>query len=395
MAISKKLNPEFGGRQIVTAHGEVNGMFQNYFIVGSGGATVLSMSINNVALSAFELAQFGLDQALPANQEVIIGIETDTITSIEFSAGGAFLFWNNPNKLNAWLKSSRLYWNVYPGFVEQITDNSATHKFSEALVDGSSPAFFPPVNLGASGTFILCEAEVVADVDQIIEWFFAGISIDGLNTDGNAQAIPTIGTRKQRLVSGRIVSLDPTKNNESVAIAFNNFDEDVFSEMTVDKIKFTPMEDVMPFAGVGFNYRVPGDFKSPDEQVIHANHVFKVDDGKLICTASGAGTSYFLWNRDFTGWTGNTTGQAYLHLGTVTGAGAEVQMVKDGGVNWKTAPWVEATDLEYYDGTETGMSPAGITKAGIKIVTTVSGVVEIRRFAFVTGNSLLTYPDDK
>jgi len=395
MAIRQEFIPKWGGRNITSAHGEVNGIFQPVIRVGAAGATVLSMSINGVALSAFELAQRGLDQALAADMEIVLGSTDEAISAIEFSAGGAFLHWNNPNKLNTWLKSSRLYWNVYPGFVEQITDNSATHKFSEALVDGSSPAFFPPVNLGASGTFILCEAEVVADVDQIIEWFFAGISIDGLNTDGNAQAIPTIGTRKQRLVSGRIVSLDPTKNNESVAIAFNNFDEDVFSEMTVDKIKFTPMEDVMPFAGVGFNYRVPGDFKSPDEQVIHANHVFKVDDGKLICTASGAGTSYFLWNRDFTGWTGNTTGQAYLHLGTVTGAGAEVQMVKDGGVNWKTAPWVEATDLEYYDGTETGMSPAGITKAGIKIVTTVSGVVEIRRFAFVTGNSLLTYPDDK
>ena len=397
MAIIKKLNPEFGGRNVVTAHGEVKGMLQNYFIVGSGGATVLSMSINNVILTAFELAQFGLDQALTADAEVIIGVETDVITAVEFSAGGAFMFWNNANKLNAFLASSKAYYFIYPNFREILGDDFVVHKFSEALINGSTPGFYPPVILGGAGTFIKCEAEIQADVDQLIEWFFFGIAADGLNSDGNTEENLTIGTRKQRAVAGRLVSPDPTKNNQSVAIAFANFNEDKFAEMRVDKIKFTPMENPLPFSGIGYKYDHDGDFGSPDEQVIHANHDITVANGVLQVDASGAGVSYFLWDRDFTGWTSGTTGAAYLLLGSIfTSAGATVLAAKDAGADWfGGAAWVEAADLEYYEGTTTGMSPAGITKAGIKITTVAAGIVQIKKFSWVTGNQELTYPDDK
>ncbi len=386
---NQELNPEFGGRNILAAHGKVKGFFQRHFEVGALGATVSSLAVNGTELTAAELAVFGLDQPIAAGLIPYVLAAGQFITSIEFSAGGAWLFYNSDDKNQILLEQGAIDVNLPVGYTEEIGDNFVKTRVIEGNAPGSFLIYLQD-RARLQGSFAEMEVLVKStDIEIDVPFYIISCLRDGTDTGGNTQLDGNnVSLKPKKIRAGRIIENTLVNNSETIAIALENYNDTQQANIEISEIKINNFINPPAYAGIGQNYGVEFDALA-DEEVIHANHSVAITGGKLVLTSTGAGTSYLLWNRDFKNWIGSTTGQAYLKLGTVTATGAEVIAAKDGGANWFTAPWVEATNLEFFDTTQNGMSVAGLTKAGIKIVTTGAGIVEIEKFSFVTGQQIV------
>ena len=94
--MSQEITPKYGGRNVVAAHGAVTENFSRHFVVGGTGATISAITFNGgTTLTAPQLAALGLDQPIAAGTPCYLGKHGDYISSITFSAGGAFMHYQS------------------------------------------------------------------------------------------------------------------------------------------------------------------------------------------------------------------------------------------------------------------------------------------------------------
>ena len=269
------------------------------------------------------------------------------------------------------------------GFTEERGKDFVRTRTTDGQAVGSYLTYYSPNALAAKGQTVTCQFTIKSINEIDLPVYLISLKDDGTNTAGNTRIDRNVNKVAQTLFGGRLISETPADNARYCAIALENYNDDKEVDIDIDGISFKVHNDPPAQIGVGQSY-IYGD-GNPDNVVLDANHSIAVDlvNQKLVLTATGAGTSYFTWNRNFDQGA-NTNGQAYILLGSVTAPGAVVNPIKGAGIIWFATTLTPATDEEYLESTQLSME-TDESAYGIGITTTGAGVVEIKKFAFVTG----------